>query len=119
MERWERFHRHAETKGGDFGMITRNGLKGAIAGAALLMTSAALPVAAATVGVTGNGDLSPNKTSVELTITMQCDAPVNAGDTKNATWTVYLFQSLGRLINIGIGTGSATCDGSQANLMST
>lgn len=99
-------------------MIIRNGLKGALAGAALLLTSAAVPALAATIGVTGTGDLSPNRTSVELTITLQCDAPVNVGDVKTATLSVHLLQSVGRLINIGIGSDpTIICDGNQANVI--
>ena len=98
-------------------MIIWNGLKGALAGAALLLTSAASPALAATIGVTGDGDLSPDRTSAELTITVQCDAPVNVGDTKTTTLSVHLLQSVGRLINIGIGSEPITCDGNQANVI--
>ena len=40
-----------------------------------------------------------------MSITPQC--PLNP----SATLTVYIFQSVGRLINIGIGTESFTCTG--------
>jgi hypothetical protein len=98
-------------------MIIRAGLKSVIAGAALLMSSAALPAAAATVGVSGTGDLSSNRTSAELTITALCDVAVNVGETKTGTLTVHLFQSVGRLINIGIATEPITCDGNQADMI--
>jgi hypothetical protein len=97
-------------------MIRREGVKYALAGAALLITSAAVPVAAATLGVSGTGDLSPNRTSAELTITVQCDA-ATPGDTKEANLRVHLFQSVGRLINIGIGTEPVNCTGPQANVI--
>jgi len=96
-------------------MILRKRLKSALAIASLVTASAAMPVLASTVSVTGNGDLSPDRTSAQLTITLQCDAPVNIGDTKTGTLTVHILQPSGRLLNIGIGTAPVTCDGNQAN----
>lgn len=91
--------------------------KNSLVVAALLVTSAAVPVGAATFSVTGTGDLAQNRTSAQLTVSMQCDAPTTVGDTKTGTLTLHLFQSVGRLINIGIGSVPATCDGNQANLV--
>jgi hypothetical protein len=52
-----------------------------------------------------------------LTVSVQCDAPVNVGETRTGTLTVHIFQPSGRLLNIGIGTASATCDGNQADVV--
>jgi len=98
-------------------MITQKRFKTALAIASLLMTSAAIPVLAAPGDVIGTGDLSPNRSSAQLTIAALCDAAVNVGDTKTGTLTVHLFQPSGRLLNIGIGTAPLTCDGIEANVI--
>ena len=97
-------------------MIMRKRFKGALASAGLLMAMGAVPAAAAQGDVSGNGDLSPDRSSAQLTIAALCDAPVNVGDTKTGTLTVHLFQPSGRLLNIGIGTAPVTCDGVEANV---
>jgi hypothetical protein len=97
-------------------MILGKGLKYGLLAAAMLMTTASAPVDAATsVGVSGTGDLAANRASAELTLSVQCDGPANEGELKTATLTIYLFQSVGRLINIGVGTGPVTCDGNSGN----
>lgn len=98
-------------------MIIQKRFKTALAVASLLITSAAIPVLAAPGDVIGTGDLSPNRSSAQLTIAALCDAPVNIGDTKSGTLTVHLFQPSGRLLNIGIGTAPVACDGVEANIV--
>ena len=98
-------------------MIMRKRFKGALASAGLLMAMGAVPAATAQGDVSANGDLSPNRSSAQLTVAVQCDAPVNVGDTKTGTLTVHIFQPSGRLLNIGIGTAPITCDGNQADVV--
>jgi len=98
-------------------MIMRKRFKGTLASAGLLMAMGAVPAAAAQGDVSTNGDLSPNRSSAQLTVAVQCDAPVNVGDTKSGTLTVHIFQPSGRLLNIGIGTAPITCDGNQADVV--
>jgi hypothetical protein len=58
------------------------------------------------VVIDGSGNLNSSRTTATLTVSGVC----TVGDT--ATLTVHLFQSVGRLINIGIGDVSAfTCTG--------
>ena len=99
-------------------MTTSKRFKSVLALGALLMSSAAVPVIAATsVALSGTGDLSPDRASAQLTVSVRCDAPVNVGETKTGTLTIHIFQPSGRLLNIGIGTAPATCDGNQANVV--
>lgn len=81
---------------------------GVIAFAAFLLVGGAAAFAdTSSVGIDPTGDLSPARTSATLTGTVACDA----GQT--ATLTVHIYESVGRLINIGIGSVSAfTCSGS-------
>jgi hypothetical protein len=104
-------------KGGNYRMSRRKRFKSALAVAGLLTAITAVPIAAAPGSVTGDGDLSPDRSSAQLTVAVQCDAPVNVADTKAGTLTVHLFQPSGRLLNIGIGTVPVTCDGTQANVL--
>jgi hypothetical protein len=39
------------------------------------------------------------------------------GETKTGTLTVHIFQPSGRLLNIGIGTAPAACDGNSADVV--
>jgi hypothetical protein len=117
MEGWETFYWQSRNKGGNSGMIVCKRFKSALAAMTVVMAGGVMPVAAAPGGVTGTGDLSPDRTSAELTVAVQCDAPVNVGDTKTGNLTVHLFQPSGRLLNIGIGTAPVTCDGAQANVV--
>jgi hypothetical protein len=61
-----------------------------------------------------NGVLNQSRTSVTVLIPVECAAPVVNGTTTTtttATLSVKIFQSVGRLINIGTGSGTPTCDG--------
>ena len=99
-------------------MIKSNRFKYALSVAAFLATTAAAPVIAAnTVGLVGTGDLSQDRASAQLTLSVLCDAAVNAGDNKTGTLTVHIFQPSGRLLTIGIGTAPVTCDGAQADVL--
>jgi len=90
-------------------MHVMNRLRGfrlAMALAAVLFTAGAAVAAAPTVTVDPNGDLNgPPRNVATVSITTQC----TLDDT--AAMTVYIFQSVGRLINIGIGTAAFTCSG--------
>src|SRR3990170_1615702 len=93
-------------------MHVMNRLRGfrlAMALAAVLFTAGAAVAAAPTVTVDPNGHLKtgPNgpRTVATVSITTQCTFD------QSATLTVYIFQSVGRLINIGIGTAAFTCSG--------
>ena len=99
-------------------MIRTNRFKYALSLAALLAANAAAPAIADTsVALIGTGDLSLDRTSAQLTVSVQCDAAVNVGETNAGTLTVHIFQSSGRLINIGIGNAPVTCDGNQADVL--
>lgn len=52
------------------------------------------------------GDLSGDRTSATVTITAQCDISVLG---YSETVSVYILQSVGRLINIGIGDATVVC----------
>jgi hypothetical protein len=74
--------------------------------AAVLFTAGAAVAADPTVTVDPNGDLNgPPRNVATVSITTQC----TLDDT--VAMTVYIFQSVGRLINIGIGTAAFTCSG--------
>jgi len=62
-------------------------------------------VASATTAIDPSGDTNGPCTIATVSITTQ--RTLN----HSATLTVYIFQSVGRLINIGIGTESFTCMG--------
>jgi hypothetical protein len=59
------------------------------------------------------GDLSSDRTSATVSVSEQCAPPVDLlAPPTNGTVSVYILQSVGRLINIGIGNGVAVpCDG--------
>lgn len=84
-------------------------LKGAVALAAILaMTGSA--IAKKNKGGGGvEAVLSPERDSVTLSITPQCQQSTTIGATVSADYSVYIFQSVGRLINIGIATGTLPC----------
>jgi hypothetical protein len=99
-------------------MIRSNRFKYALSVAALLAANAAASAIADTsVALIGTGDLSLDRTTAQLTVSVQCDAAVNVGDTKVGLLTVHIFQPSGRLLNIGIGNAPATCDGNQADVL--
>ena len=96
---------------------TSSRIVGALALAAALVSSG--PALAAKPGKGGggpgmNGDLNQSRTSVTVMIPVECAAPVVNGTTTTtttATLSVKIFQSVGRLINIGTGSGAPTCNG--------
>ena len=82
------------------------GFKGAIALAAILaMNGDALAKKPDAGGVPAQ--LSADRTSVDVTINLQC----NPATTLNAqgSLSVYIFQSVGRLINIGTFNTNVSC----------
>jgi hypothetical protein len=80
-------------------------LKGAVALAAILaMTGSAFGKKNKIEGGI-EADLSPERDIVTLTITPQCQIGT-PGATSTADYSIYIFQSVGRLINIGIATGT-------------
>jgi hypothetical protein len=102
----------------EFSMVkTSTRIVGALALVAALVSSG--PVLAAKPGKGGggpglNGDLNQSRTSVAVMIPVECAAPVVNGTTTTtttATLSVKIFQSVGRLINIGTGSGVPTCNG--------
>lgn len=102
-------------------MNIRKGLKCAVIASAVAMTAAAGQSHAATeLGIAGTGDLAPNRASAVIPISVQCDETTVEGQSKTASLTVYLFQSHGRLINIGVSRADETpvpqCDGNSANM---
>ena len=101
-------------------MNIRKGLKCAVIASAVAMTAGAGQSLAATeLSIAGTGDLAPGRASALIPISVQCDGTTNEGESKTASLTVYLFQSVGRLINIGVSRASDTaappqCDGNSA-----
>ena len=82
-------------------------LKGAMVLAAVLaMSGTALAKKPAGVGGGVPADLSDDRTSATVTVSAQCD-PLTQG--ASGILSVYIFQSVGRLINIGIGSGTVLC----------
>jgi hypothetical protein len=89
-------------------------LKRALALAAVLVLAGAGTASAKkpSAGPGATGDLSADRTSTTVSVSQQCApssdplAPPTSG-----TVSVYILQSVGRLINIGIGNGSVPCDG--------
>jgi hypothetical protein len=92
-------------------MHVMNRLRGfrlAMALAAVLFTAGAAVAADPTVTVDPNGDLNGPRTIATVSITTQCTLATG----QSAAMTVYIFQSVGRLINIGIVNNLVpTCDG--------
>lgn len=74
---------------------------------ALAGSSAAL---AAQPGAGLEGDLNQLRTSADVVIPVDCDA-VTGTQTKTASVSVKIYQSVGRLLNIGTGSGVPTCTG--------
>jgi hypothetical protein len=83
------------------------GLKGAIALAAILIINGAAVAKKPDPGVPAQ--LSPDRTSVDLTINLQCDPATTLN--AQGSLSVYIFQSVGRLINIGSYSTNVTCTG--------
>ena len=75
--------------------------------AVLSMSGTALAKKPAGAGPGVPADLSDDRTSATVTVSAQCD-PLTQGP--SGTLSVHIFQSVGRLINIGIGTGTVICN---------
>ena len=91
-------------------MHVMNRLRGfrlAMALAAVLFTAGAAVAAEPTVTVDPNGNLNGPRDIATVSITTQCT--LESG--QSAAMTVYIFQSVGRLINVGIVNLVPTCDG--------
>lgn len=88
------------------------GLRLAMALAAVLFTAETV-TAATTVTVDPDGDLNGPRTIATVSITTQC----TLGVSDTAAMTVYIFQSVGRLINIGVANTVPTCDGTDHVLL--
>ena len=104
---------------------TSTRIVGALALAGAMLSSG--PVLAAKGGKGGGGpgipgDLDQSRTSVAVMIPVECAAPVVNGTTTTtttATLSVKIFQSVGRLINIGTGSGTPTCNGQTTDIAVT
>ena len=91
---------------------TSTRIVGAFALAGALMSNGPA-LAATSVVLNPNGDLlSKSRNSAGLTVSVVCDAAV-VGQTKTTSLTVKIFQSVGRLLNIGTTNPaeSLTCTG--------
>jgi hypothetical protein len=84
-------------------------VKGTLAVAAILaMSGSALAKKPSNAGGT-SATLSSDRKTVIVNATPQCKAPTVQGSTLAAEYSIYIFQSHGRLINIGIGTVDGDC----------
>jgi hypothetical protein len=95
-------------------MHVMNRLRGfrlAMAFAAVLFTAGAAVAAEPTVTIDPNGDLNGPRDEATMSITTQCTLEVSGTVSETAAMTVYIFQSVGRLINIGTFNAVPTCDG--------
>ena len=78
--------------------------------AVFMMTGDALAKKPANTGNAGaTVDLSADRKTVTVNVTPQCHTPTVPGGTLTAEYSIYIFQSVGRLINIGIGDGEVSC----------
>jgi hypothetical protein len=85
------------------------GFRGAVALAAILaMNGTALAKKPDAGGVPAQ--LSADRTSVDLSINLQCDPATTLNS--QGSLSVYIFQSVGRLINIGTFNTNVPCTGS-------
>jgi hypothetical protein len=83
--------------------------KGAVAVAAILaMSGSALAKKPASLGGS-SATLSSDRKTVIVNATPRCMQSTVPGSTLSADYSVYIFQSHGRLINIGIGTDEGDC----------
>jgi hypothetical protein len=105
-------------KGGTLSVNIRKGLKCAVIAAVAMTGAAGQSHAATELSIAGTGDLAPNRGSAVIPISVQCDQASDEGVSKTASLTVHLFQSHGRLINIGVSRADETavpqCDGNSA-----
>jgi len=81
------------------------GFKAAVVLAAVLFTNGAAVAADPTVTVDPNGNLNGPRDIATVSITTQCTLATG----QSAAMTVYIFQSVGRLINIGVANLVPTC----------
>lgn len=86
-------------------------LKGAIVLAAVLAMSGSALAKKPASGVPGQ--LSADRTSVEVTIGVLCDPATTLNVTGQLS--VHILQSVGRLINVGIANADVTCTGSETD----
>ena len=89
---------------------TSTRIVGALALAGALMSNAPVSAAQPTPGLLG--DLNAARTSVDIFVPVDCDAAITTGQTNTATVSVYIFQSVGRLLNIGTGSSTPVTCGS-------
>ena len=85
---------------------TSTRIVGALALAGALLTNG--PVSAAQPTPALEGDLSANRMSAEVMVPVDCGEP---GQTTTASLSVKIFQSVGRLLNIGTGSAVPNCTG--------
>jgi hypothetical protein len=81
---------------------------GALALAGALMSNGPASAAQPTPGL--QADLNAARTSADVVVPVDCDA-AQADQTKTTSVSVKIFQSVGRLLNIGTGSGTPTCTG--------
>jgi hypothetical protein len=85
-------------------------LTGAVAlTAALAVNGSALAKKPASNGGGTTVDMSADRKTVTVNVTPTCHAATVPGATLTAEYSIYIFQSVGRLINIGIGNGEVSC----------
>jgi hypothetical protein len=98
---------------------TSTRIVGALALAGALLTNG--PVSAAQPTPALEGDLSANRMSAEVIFPLVCAAvQPPANDTKTASVSVKIFQSVGRLLNIGTATEEGLpCTGNSMNVTVT
>ena len=98
---------------------TSTRIVGALALAGALMSNG--PASAAQPAPGLQGDLDPTRTKVEdVTVQVVCyPLPQGSTATKTASVTVKIFQSVGRLLNIGTGSGVPSCTGQAEDITTT
>ena len=93
---------------------TSTRIVGALALAGALLTNG--PVSAAQPTPALEGDLSANRMSAEVMVPVDCGEP---GQTTTASVSVKIFQSVGRLLNIGTGSAVPNCTGQAGDVLVT
>jgi hypothetical protein len=89
------------------GISKLTGFKGAVALAAILAMNGAALAKKPVAGVPAQ--LSADRTSVDLSINLLCDPATTLN--AQGSLSVYIFQSVGRLINIGTFNTNVACTG--------
>jgi hypothetical protein len=72
---------------------------------ATLLTAGTASADTTALAIDPEADLLPGRAEATVIVDVTCTL------NDNATLTVHVFQSLGRLINVGIGTHAFTCSG--------